>query len=271
LARRVRTREKPSTTDGQARRQARPLRMWWSDDTGMLHVRGALADVDGATFESTIKTLADRMRPARGEAWDTWEHRAADALVQLCEQQGHGREGSTVTLVRRPLFVVEVPLTGPATVAGVAIPDTLVEQWRASADLEAKLVDADGKTVKLGRRTPAISPKLVRAVLLRDQACRICGMKHGLHAHHLRPRSWGGTDDLGNLAMVCARGPHACHPMLVPNGPYALVGDPNEAGSLRVVHLDQLGDVDSVQIGLPDQLRKKRRRPDDARAGPEAA
>jgi len=27
-------------------------------------------------------------RPAKGEAWDTFEHRAADALVALCESVG---------------------------------------------------------------------------------------------------------------------------------------------------------------------------------------
>jgi hypothetical protein len=273
LARRVRTRAKPSTADGHARREARHLRMWWSDDHTMLHLRGALADVDGATFESTIQTLADRIRPGKGQAWDRWEHRAADALVQLCDHTARGdADAEAGPLVRRPLFVVEVPLSGPATVAGVPIPDTLVEQWRASADLEATLVDRNGRVVKVGRRASALSPKVVRAVLLRDQACRICGTRHGLHAHHLRPRSWGGTDDPANLAMVCARGPQACHSRLIPNGSWALVGDPTQPGSLRMVHLDELTETEADHIGVPHELRPNtRRRPDPARAGPQAA
>src|SRR5262249_44766236 len=151
--------------------------------------------------------------------WDSWEHRAADALVALCTPAAtSGASSCAPSLARRPLFVVDVPLSGPATVAGIPIADSVLEQWRASADLEANLVDDQGRTVRVGRRTPALSAKLARAILLRDQECRACGNRHGLQVHHLRPRSWDGTDDLANLAMVCARGPEACHPLLVPHG-----------------------------------------------------
>ena len=55
-----------------------------------------------------------------------------------------------------------------------------------------------------------MSPKIARAVLLRDRHCRVpgCEIDYGLHVHHLRPRSWGGTDDLSDLAAVCTAGGH---------------------------------------------------------------
>jgi hypothetical protein len=74
--------------------------------------------------------------------------------------------------------------------------------------------------------------------------------------------------------MVCGRGPQACHPLLVPHGSYALVGNPNVVGALRMVHLDDLTDTQADQIGLPDALRRRRRRPErsgEPRAGPHAA
>jgi hypothetical protein len=54
LARMARNASKPTTEDSRARYEARELQMWWTPDKGMLHYRGQLPDVIGATFEATI-------------------------------------------------------------------------------------------------------------------------------------------------------------------------------------------------------------------------
>jgi Domain of unknown function (DUF222)/HNH endonuclease len=257
LARLARTKTKPTVEDSQARRAARSLRMWWQRDTGMLQVRAALADVDGARFEATIQRMTDRMKPAKGRAWSSWEHRGADALVELCDVY---ESAEPPTAAAKPLLVVEVPMSGPAEIAGIPLPDAMVEQLRANARIEPVLVDADGVPVTVGRQTTALSPKIVRAVLLRDGRCRCgnCEHRHGLQVHHLRPRSWGGSDDPANLAAVCIPGGH--HQMLVPHGRWALVGNPNRPDGLRLVHLDELTPDEARQLGLPPR-----------RAGPNAA
>ncbi len=176
-------------------------------------------------------------------------------------------------LAARPLFVAELPLEGPATVAGVPVADSVLEQWRANADIEPHFVDGHGVTVGVGRKAPLLSSKVARAVRLRDQhcTCGMCDRRYGLQIHHIRPRSWGGSDDPGNLALVCARGPDAHHPLLVPHGPYALVGNPFLPGGLRMVHVRDLTDDEADQV-LPDELRKRRRsRSGEPRAGPQAA
>ena len=63
---------------------ARELRFWWRHDHGMLDGRFSLPDIDGAIFESVMNEMIERMRPAKGQPWDTREHRGADALVELC-------------------------------------------------------------------------------------------------------------------------------------------------------------------------------------------
>ncbi len=95
-------------------------------------------------------------------------------------------------------------------------------------------------------------------MLLRDGHCRCgnCDLRYGLHAHHLRPKSWGGTDEISNLAAVAS----VHHPMLIPNGPYALVGNPNLPDGLRIVHINDLTPDQAQQVGLPPR-----------RAGPDAA
>jgi uncharacterized protein DUF222/HNH endonuclease len=254
LARLARNAVKPSTEDSRARYEARSLRMWWTPDKGMLHLHGQLPDVLGATFEATIQRLTEQMKPAKGQVWDRFEHRAADALVHLCEQPDTKDE--TPTLAARPVVQTLVPLSGPAEIAGVPIADSRLEQLRANASIEPVLVDDDGVPVAVGKRFSVLSPKIVRAVLLRDHCCQICSRRHRLQIHHLRPRSWGGTDEISDLAAVCS----TCHPDLVPHGPYALVGNPNLPGDLRKVHLDDLTPEQREQIGLPPP-----------RAGPNAA
>ena len=147
---------------------------------------------------------------------------------------------------------------GPATIAGIPLPDAMVEQLRASASIEPLLVDDAGVPIAVGKRASSLSPKTVRAVLLRDGHCRCgnCDLRYGLHAHHLRPRSWGGTDEISNLAAVAS----VHHPQLIPNGPYALVGNPNLPDGLRMVHIDDLTPDEAKQVGLPRR-----------RAGPDAA
>ena len=61
---------------------------------------------------------------------------------------------------------------------------------------------------------------------------------------------------MSNLAAVAS----VHHPMLIPNGPYALVGNPNLPDGLRLVHIDDLTAEEAQQVGLPRR-----------RAGPDAA
>ncbi len=254
LARMARNASKPSAHDSRVRFDARSLRMWWTPDKGMLHLHGQLPDVMGATFEATIQKLAEQMKPARGQAWESFERRAADALVALCEESD--ARDQAPTSAAKPVLVVQVPRSGPAEVAGVPIADALLEQLRANASIEPVVVDDDGVPVAVGKRFAGLSPKLVRAVLLRDHHCRICGRTYGLQVHHLRPRSWGGTDEISNLASVCT----SDHPDLVPHGPWALVGNPNQPHGLQRVHLDDLTTDERQKVGLPPR-----------RAGPTAA
>ena len=248
LARLARNASKPTTQDSRQRYEARSVRMWWTPDTGMLQLHGQLPDAMGAKFEATIQQLTEQMKPAKGQRWDSFEHRAADALVSLCDQPEVKDEGPT--MAPRPVLQVPVPRHGPAEIAGIPIADSLLEQLRANASIEPVLVDDDGVPVFIGKRTPATSPKVVRAVLLRDGHCRCtdsCDVTWGLQVHHLRPRSWGATDDPSNLIAIAS----GHHPPLIPHGPWALLGNPNLPDGIDRVNLDDLRPEHRQQLGLP--------------------
>jgi hypothetical protein len=260
LARLARTRRKPTAAEGRARYEARSLRMWWTPDKGMLQLHGQLPDMMGATFEAMIQRLAEQAKPAKGRPWASFERRAADALVGMCDAVDVAERVETPTLAAKPVLVVQISPDGAGQIAGIPLADSVVEQLRANASVEPTVVDDDGVPVVTGTRTSGLSPKIIRAVLMRDGHCRCgtCDVRYGLHAHHLRPKSWGGSDELSNLAAVCVPAGH--HPMLVPHGPWALVGNPNRPDGLRVVHLDDLNTEQAGQLGLPPR-----------RAGPNAA
>jgi len=155
---------------------------------------------------------------------------------------------------------VHVPPEGPAEVAGIPLPDEMVEALRASAKLEPVLVDDAGAPVTRGRTRSALSPKVVRGVRLRDAKCRWpgCDRRTGLHVHHLWPVSWGGTDDQSNLALACVGGGTDHHGLLAPQGEYLLLGNPNVPEGLHLVRVDDLPALAELAA-------------DQARAGPVAA
>src|SRR5262249_44274200 len=152
----------------------------------------------GAKYEATVNHLAEQLRPAKGQPWEPWNRRAADALILMCDAVAVAEQLETPMAAPSPLLVVEVPEHGPAEICGIPLPDTMVETLRASASVEPVPVDDEGVPAEVGKRARSLSPKLQRAVLLRDAHCRCghCDLRFGLQVHHLRPRSWGGGDEL---------------------------------------------------------------------------
>jgi len=240
LAGEVRRTKKPTMAEAAARRAARMHRFWMNREAGMLDGRYSLPDLDGALVESVFEEMIERMRPAKGQAWDTREHRAADALVELCRmyRDRDTTDRNATTGGYRAHFVAHVPTHGPATVAGIPLPDTMVEALRAEARIEPVLVGDDGEPIVVGRTESVLSEKTKRVVKQRDGHCRYpgCDRRTGLQVHHLWPSSWGGSDDLWNLATVCT----THHAQLAPQGRLLLLGNPNNPAGLSLIDRDDL-------------------------------
>ena len=264
LARRARCAAKPTLEESRAAHQARFLKLWWSRDRAMLHLRGALPAVEGARVEAAIQHATEQGKPPAGAPWEPWHHRAVDALVakvapdEATRAEGAGARSPGPSMAARPVIQAPVRAGEPATIAGIPIPDARLEQLLANATVEPVLTRPDGVPVAFGRRYPGLSPKVGRAIILRDGQCQCglgCGIRHGLEVHHLVPRCWGGTDDLSNLTTLF--GGH--HPEFIPHGPWALVGNPNVPGGLRRVRYAELTPEEARRYGLPPPPGKRRR------------
>ena len=231
LAKEARRLQTPTVDDTRRRHDARSLKMWWGKSSGMLEGKFALPDLQGAAFESVIQQLTEKMSPAKGQAWERWDRRAADALVALVDRWS-GVEGTVADGVK-PKVVVNVPVNGPAEVAdGILLGVEQVEQLRANATVEVAVVDDDGSVIGISRAVNPLTPKVRLAILARYGKCRWpgCETRWGLEVHHLVPRSHGGSDEFTNLAAVCAM--H--HRRLVPHGTWVLAGNPNRPDGLTL-------------------------------------
>jgi Domain of unknown function (DUF222) len=233
LARLARHQKVVTAADAVARREAREFRWWWREDSGMLAVRGELPDVDGALVKAVFEHLVERMRPPKGQSWDSLAHRGADALVAVCSSYAD----AVPTGRSRPHIAVQHRVDRLPEVDGIPIARETLDALRGEAIFDDEFVDG-GALVSSVRSGRAISAKTERFLARRDLHCRVpgCEQARRLENHHLVPSSWGGSDDADNLARVC---PYH-HGLLIPRGPYALIGDPNRLDGLEVVNRNEL-------------------------------
>ena len=235
----------------QARYEARHLRMWWTPDKGMLHLHGAVARCDGRQVRSDDPEAdrADEARQGSGVG-----QRASTAPPMrwwlMCDAVDVAEQIETPMLAAQPVLHGTRSRARPAAIAGIPFADAMVEQLRANA---THRTGAGRRRRRPGRGREAHRPRCHPRSSGRcccatgTAAAGTVSCRYGLQVHHLTPRSWGGTDDLANLAAVCS----THHPLLIPHGPRVLIGNPNQPDGLRTVHLDDLTPEQRQQLGLP--------------------
>lgn len=234
LQRMARTAKAVTAADAEARRVARFVSSWRDTDQGMVGGRWWLPYVDGVLVEKVLDHMAERMRPAKGMAWDSLAHRKADALVELARTYADIEPTG-----RFRIEIVEITdRRGEVTreAEGIGIAAETVTALRSGAKIREAMLDRTGTHTT--RRTRAELPADVeRHVRRRDPHCRIpgCEAARGLQIHHCRPVcDHGDSHDPHELAAVCP--PH--HRILEPHGPYRLIGDAEAPDGLALVHRD---------------------------------
>jgi hypothetical protein len=238
LQRMARRARKVSADDAAARHAARSVTTWREPDSGMGSGKWRLADIDGVLVEKVLDHMAERMRPEPGTPWDTLAHRKADALVQLAKNYADteptGRFRIEIVNISDP----NAKAVGPE-IEGIPLAVETLVSVMPNAKVRECVVDETGRTRTIRRPRAALPADVERQVRRRDPTCRVpgCTETRRLQIHHLNPVVHAGdSHEPRDLAAVC---PHHHH-MLVPHGPYRLVGDPCEPDGLRLVHRDDM-------------------------------
>jgi hypothetical protein len=191
--------------------------------------RWALPDVDGVLVEKVLDHMAERMRPAKGTAWDSLAHRKADALVELCRSEGP--RGGTRS---KPLLVIHTKDgESGGEIEGMPIAEETVQLLRQDARVVVE--DDDAPIVDHGPGRKPLPVALERELRRRDLHCRYpgCERTRGLQGHHLVPVTWGGHTHRKQVVYLCPR--H--HRLMEPHGNQRLVGDPDLPDGLRVLQV----------------------------------
>src|SRR5437588_10702885 len=171
-------------------------------EDGCLLINGVLDPVRGAAVRTVLEPLARR---AGADDDRPVEHRLADAFVELAI----GKQQKVAMQVTASIET----LVGLAGARGAEngfsrpISSKTVERWACDCSLTRVLMQ-DSVVIDVGRAERTIKGPRRRALVARDQHCRWPGCERPASwcdGHHIVYWMHGGSDELQNLVLLCAR------------------------------------------------------------------
>ena len=200
---------------------ARPER-WLAidhDDDGGVVVRGRFPAEEGALVVAALEAAHDELARREDGADEERDVPAgtprevrADALVVVADTFLAGGHGSRTGGDRYQVLVhVDAPVLARVDESGRCelddgAPVAVETARRLACDASVvRLLERDGKPLRIGRKTRSIPPALRRALSARDRGCRFpgCGSRRFVDAHHIEHWADGGPTDLDNLVQLC--------------------------------------------------------------------
>ena len=121
----------------------------------MVAGRFRLPDLDGILVEKVLDHMAEQLRPAKGQAWDSLEHRYADGFVELCrtyaDVEPTGRFKFTIVTHRHE--------DGTADCDGFDLAPETLDAITPDAMVKARVDDTNGFPTDTTRAKPR-SPRM---------------------------------------------------------------------------------------------------------------
>ena len=203
-----------TTEEANADHERRSLKLWWDRDERFLNLKGKLPAEQGAKVERALQRLVERMPKLADGTYELFERRGADALVELASTQiADDADPDRATIVVHVEAEALLGEDGAAALEGGCelAPET-VRRLACEASLQT-VVNHNGKSLGVGRKTRTPPPWLRRLVVKRDGCCRWpgCERRHHLHTHHVQHWTREGPTDLDNLAMLCTHHHQSVH------------------------------------------------------------
>src|SRR3954462_11870845 len=194
-----------ATEEGSERQFAERELNWFTDDAGALVLRGSLPAELGALVVRAIEAIRDELGPPSPEVSQGWDAedaeqsrspaaRNADALVAVAQSALAERTSSAdvyqvVVHVDADALAVSAETTSRCELeGGQPLPSAAVRRLGCDASI-VRVLEKDGKTISMGRKTRTISPATRRALRTREggstfPACRNPNHTAAHHAEH---------------------------------------------------------------------------------------
>ncbi len=186
-------------------------------DSSRADVRLSLFGVDAEILRQAAARRADELPdPPDGRA--TKAQRMADALVAIAQDslggdapEGEAPAGPVATvMVDAELAAATRGEAGADITGGTRIGPNTLEEILCDGRVEVNVNGA--RPLGVGPLAAAVAPRVRRHVIARDGGvCSVagCNSRYRLQAHHIVPRSLGGTNDPTNLCCLCWYHHHA--------------------------------------------------------------
>jgi hypothetical protein len=201
----------PAAAEAEAERLRALRALHLSEDwSGMLRLSGLLDPESGLVVRHALQALSD---PANLDPSDTRTpaQARADALVEISRRFLQGNPNGKNHPAR---VLVTIPWNTLHDGRGIVDTDTgpisarTARRLACDATVNRVLLDPDSVPVELGRATRVIPDRLRRLLEARDQHCTHPGCQvpaRWCDAHHIHHWANGGSTDLANLQLLCAR------------------------------------------------------------------
>jgi len=191
----------------------------FTDDDGMVVIRGKLPPDIGAVFLEALEAASERVY--RKDTERPLEHRRVEALKLIAEaaltadlDPGVASDRYQVVVhVDEPVLAdPEQPGGQSALEGGVGVSAETSRRLACDASLVTMRHDKKGDVLDVGRKTRKITPAIRRALDTRDPTCVWPGChSRYVQAHHIKFWAEGGETKLHNLCNLCHYHHHLVH------------------------------------------------------------
>ena len=236
---------------GQRQRERQYLQTY-TDDDGMVVVKGRLPPEVGALLQQALDAAADALHQQERDSQEDTDETDEDACCHGCNGESlqdvnrmmrvealglvarqaltagmvdGEAESGTRGRVPRNLLVVHVDANvladprnnGKSYIEEVGnVPAGTSRRLGCDAQVVEVVEDEQGHVLDVGRKSRRVTERLARALRERDQTCRFpgCDRTRHLQVHHIEHWANGGETNLSNLIAACSY----CHGLLHEGG-----------------------------------------------------
>jgi hypothetical protein len=183
-------------------------------DDGMSEYRLRLDPEAAAVLDAAIDPLsAPQPSDEGGPDLRSPGQRRAEALVEVCRRAAAAGGAAPRTTKAQVIVTMDVAdlrerVGYGRTLTGELLAPETVRKLACDATILPMVLGRDGGVLDVGRFERLVTPRLLAALWVRDAGCTFPGCTRPApwcHAHHVRHWVNGGSTDLANLALLCAR------------------------------------------------------------------